>query len=120
MLLDPPKMQQVCLNLINNAEQAMTEAHKGGKLNITTCRKADDKVCIQFLDDGPGIPRGHLNRIFEPFFTTKGEGKGTGLGLSISYRIVGEHGGEMGAESEGGNGASFFIELPILTGEVAK
>jgi two-component system NtrC family sensor kinase len=120
MLLDPHKMQQLFLNLINNAEQAMTEALKGGKLNITTCRKGDDRVCIQFLDDGPGIPRGNLNRIFEPFFTTKGEGKGTGLGLSISYGIVGEHGGEIWAESEVGNGASFFIELPILTGEVAK
>ncbi len=120
MLLDPHKMQQVFLNLINNAEQAMTEARKGGKLNITTCRKADDKVSIQFLDDGPGITREHLNRIFEPLFTTKGEGKGTGLGLSISYGIVGEHGGEIWAESEVGNGASFFIELPILTGEVAK
>jgi len=120
MLLDPHKMQQVFLNLINNAEQAMTEAHKGGKLNIITYRKADDKVCIQFLDDGPGIQRDHLNRIFEPLFTTKGEGKGTGLGLSISYGIVGEHGGEIWAESEVGNGASFFIELPILTGEVAK
>ena len=119
MLLDPHKMQQVFLNLINNAEQAMTEANKKGTLSITT-HKEGDRVRIQFSDDGPGISRTHLSRIFEPFFTTKGEGKGTGLGLSISYGIVKEHGGEIWAESEAGNGASLFIELPILTAKVER
>jgi PAS domain S-box-containing protein len=119
MLLDPHKMQQVFLNLINNGEQAMTEANKKGTLSITTNKEAD-KVRIQFSDDGPGIPRAYLNKIFEPFFTTKREGEGTGLGLSISYGIVKEHGGEIWAESEAGNGTSLFIELPILTAEVER
>lgn len=106
------QLQQVFLNLIANAEQAMFAAHKRGTLTISTERLGDVvKVC--FADDGPGIRPENMGKLFTPFFTTKEAGKGTGLGLSICHGIVTEHGGNIYAESEPGKGATFIVELPI-------
>jgi PAS domain S-box-containing protein len=112
VVIDPGQMQQVFLNLIVNAEQAMKTAHNGGELKITTERR-EQKIRITFSDDGPGISRETRKHLFEPFYTTKGPAGGTGLGLSLSHSIVLEHGGEIWAESEEGQGATFIIELPI-------
>lgn len=107
-----PQLQQVFLNLIVNAQQAMFQAHKQGTLTIKT-EQVDEKVRICVADDGPGIKPENMSRIFSPFFTTKEVGKGTGLGLSICQGIISEHGGKIWTESEYGKGASFIIELPI-------
>ncbi|MEE8470561.1 MAG: PAS domain S-box protein [Dehalococcoidia bacterium] len=108
------QLQQVFANLITNAEQAMTEANGKGRLVIHT-QKVGDTIQITFTDDGPGIPEEDLKRIFDPFFTTKDVGKGTGLGLSICYGIVQEHGGQLSATSKRGKGATFVVELPIVS-----
>jgi len=112
-VIDPGQMQQVFLNLIVNAEQAMNKAHGKGTLTITT-KKIDDNIHISFQDDGPGITEENLGHLFEPFFTTKEPGEGTGLGLSLSRSIVLEHNGQMSVDSEFGRGATFIIELPII------
>ena len=104
------EIQQVLLNLINNAVDAME--NKGGLLNITTGLE-ENFVVIKIADNGPGIPESNLSRIFEPFFTTKPVGKGTGLGLSICYGIIQKMGGEINVESVIGSGATFRIRLPI-------
>jgi two-component system NtrC family sensor kinase len=113
-MADYHQLEQVFVNLIANSEQAMTEAHGKGILQISTC-VADDMLRIVFTDNGPGIPEDNLKQIFDPFFTTKEVGKGTGLGLSICFGIVQEHGGRMYAESTPGQGATFTVELPILS-----
>lgn len=106
------QLEQVFLNIIVNAEQAMLEAHKQGNLLIKSVLKGGF-ARIMFIDDGPGISKENMARLFSPFFTTKEIGKGTGLGLSISQGIIIEHGGKIWAESEPGKGGAFFIELPI-------
>jgi PAS domain S-box-containing protein len=106
------QIQQVFINVVLNAEQAMAAAHGKGTLTVTTERNGD-MIRIAFHDDGPGIPKEHLKRIFDPFFTTKEVGKGTGLGLSISYGIIAAHRGTIVARDEDGRGATFIIELPI-------
>ena len=115
-LADFHQLQQVFLNIIINAEQAMSEAHGKGTLTVRSgvrVRKTGEQVIrVEFQDDGPGIPPDILPRIFDPFFTTK-IGKGTGLGLSIAYGIISEHGGRIWAESELGKGATFIVELPV-------
>lgn len=116
IMLDSHQIQEVFLNLILNAEQAMTEANGGGKLIIKT-EENKRYVRITFTDDGPGIPAEHLDKIFDPFFTTKGEKSGTGLGLSVCHGIITEHGGRIYAKSKPGKGASFFVELPIIAEE---
>lgn len=113
-MADFHQMQQVFVNIINNAEQAMTEAHGRGKLLVKT-NKSGKMVQIAFADSGPGIPEENLNRIFDPFFTTKEVGKGTGLGLSICYGIVAAHGGHIYARSKLGRGATFVVEIPIVS-----
>ena len=107
-----PQLQQVFLNIIINAEQAMFEAHKRGRITVTT-EEAGDLVRISFADDGPGISPESMQKLFTPFFTTKEVGKGTGLGLSICHGIMTEHGGRIYAESEPGKGATFIVELPV-------
>jgi two-component system NtrC family sensor kinase len=107
------QMQQVFVNIINNAEQAMTEAYAKGKLCIET-KKVGEMIQISFADNGPGIPEDNLTRIFDPFFTTKAVGKGTGLGLSICYGIIKEHNGRIYARSKHGEGATFVVEIPIV------
>ena len=80
------------------------------------------KKCIKisFTDDGPGIPAEHLDKLFDPFFTTRGEKSGTGLGLSICHGIVTKHGGRIYAKTKPGKGATFFVELPIVSETVDK
>ena len=111
-MVDVDQLQQVFLNIIANAKQAMKQANDGGKLAIKI-ERVDNKIRASFSDNGPGIAKENLDRIFDPFFTTKGVGEGSGLGLSISYGIINEHKGMIFAESELGKGASFIVELPI-------
>ena len=106
----PSQINQVFLNLITNAVQAMP----GEKGTITlTSRKDGEGVAIEVQDDGAGIPPEVMSRIFDPFFTTKEIGKGTGLGLSISYKIVEQHGGKISVESKPGMGTKFTVWLPL-------
>jgi signal transduction histidine kinase len=102
------KLQQVFLNLLLNARDAMEE---GGRLALRTWSE-DDRVRAEVLDNGQGIPGENLQRIYDPFFTTKGARKGTGLGLSVTYGIVREHGGTIEVESEPGEGTRFHLEFP--------
>ncbi len=108
------QLEQVFINLLTNARDALAESH-GKTIRIGTSREGD-WTKIRFGDTGPGIPRELEQRIFDPFFTTKEVGTGTGLGLSITYSIVKEHGGEISVEPRRGRGASFLIELPLLIG----
>jgi len=113
-MADFHELQQVFLNVINNAHQAMKEQSGTGFLTIKS--EFDDRaIRISFQDTGPGIPQENLQKIFEPLFTTKEIGKGTGLGLSLSCEIIKEHGGDVYVASEPGKGACFVIELPIIS-----
>ncbi|MBM3143298.1 MAG: PAS domain S-box protein, partial [Chloroflexi bacterium] len=111
---DPGQLQQVFLNLVVNAETEMKLARGKGKLLIKT-EKVDNTIRISFKDNGPGIAKKNLERIFDPFFTTREVGQGTGLGLSLCHGIVAEHNGKMYAESKLGKGATFVVELPVVT-----
>jgi signal transduction histidine kinase/FixJ family two-component response regulator len=117
-LADAAQLQQVILNLIVNAEQAIAqgrgEENQGGSIHIRTRRLAGDRIGMEVSDDGPGIASEIVSRIFDPFFTTKPAGIGTGLGLSIVYGIVQEHGGEVSVESKPGHGTTLTVELPGL------
>jgi signal transduction histidine kinase len=104
------KLQQVFLNLLVNARDAMPE---GGELRILT-EAVDSKIEIIVQDTGTGISRENINKIYDPFFTTKAAGKGTGLGLSVTYGIVQEHGGAITVKSQPGVGTSFKLELPLV------
>ncbi len=115
ILVDPSQMQQVFLNMIINAAEAMEE---GGELTLQT--KLDttgDFISIEISDTGHGIPEEDFDRLFDPFFTTKEVGHGTGLGLAISYGIVKEHKGTINVESTLGKGTTFIIRLPIRSEE---
>jgi len=108
---DENQIQQVLLNLVQNAHQVM--ARRSGERTLTVrLRTRDRRVAIEVLDTGPGIAPHLLSRIFDPFFTTKGPGEGSGLGLSVSYGIVGQHGGRLYAENRPEAGAMFVVELP--------
>jgi len=113
-MVDFHQMQEVFLNIILNAEQVMTETNHGGKLSINT-ERVKDYVRISFADNGPGIPTGRLHKVFAPFFTLRRERGGTGLGLSVSHGIVTSHSGRIYAKSRPGKGATFFVELPVMT-----
>jgi len=104
------QLQQVLMNLMINAQQAMSGAC--GTVKLSARKGERDGVELRVSDTGPGIPREIRQRIFEPFFTTKPAGQGTGLGLSVSYGIVKEHGGEIRLESGEGEGTTFVITLP--------
>jgi two-component system NtrC family sensor kinase len=109
VVADPHQIEQVFLNVINNAVDAILETGRSGKLKIrVSC--ADGHVCTQFTDDGAGIK--DPKRIFDPFYTTKSVGKGTGLGLSICYGIVKEHGGDITANNAPEGGACIEVRLP--------
>jgi len=104
-------VQQMLLNLLINAEQALTTISGKRAMTIRTMT-AGDGVQLQVSDTGPGIPHEIQEKIFDPFFTTKPEGTGTGLGLSICYGIVHDHGGRISVHSVPGHGATFTVALP--------
>lgn len=118
---DAHQVQQVLLNLVINAEQAMLEANGRGTLIIRTRHNADgDAAVLEIADNGPGIPIEAQTRIFDPFFTTKDVGMGTGLGLTVAYAIVQEHGGRIRVGATPGGGATFLVELPLSVVETAS
>ncbi len=132
-MADPHKLQQVFVNLITNARQALVELKEEGQLTVVTQTGAslynkrsrglqgmadpviEEVIRIIVRDTGPGIPAAVLPHIFDPFYTTKPIGGGTGLGLSVCHGIIREHGGYMWVESTEGKGASFYVELPVIT-----
>jgi len=109
VIADAHQLEQVFLNIINNAVDAILETGRSGKLKVHVYA-ANGQVCTQFVDDGPGIK--DAKRIFDPFYTTKSVGKGTGLGLSICYGIVKEHGGDITANNGAEGGAVIEVRLP--------
>jgi C4-dicarboxylate-specific signal transduction histidine kinase len=111
VLGNPIQLEQVFINLLTNARDALADAKR--KSIAIECTVDGQIVAIMFRDTGHGIPEGLDQRIFDPFFTTKEVGTGTGLGLSITYGIIKEHGGSISVESRPGEGASFRIELPL-------
>lgn len=123
-MADPYQLQQVILNLLINAEQALVGDRGQGHVSLRTRRiphsealppgrGRNERIVIEIADDGPGIPSEIAYRVFDPFFTTKPPGVGTGLGLSIVYGIVHQHGGEVTVDSQPGLGAKFSIEIPV-------
>ena len=107
------QINQVFLNLLVNAMQAIEATHKEDGLILIRTRSNPKEVIIEVIDNGCGIPAEVLPQIFDPFFTTKSVGDGTGLGLSITHGIVQEHGGRMEVESTPGHGTCFRVILPI-------
>lgn len=108
---DTNKLNQVIINLVINAADAM---HGTGKITLHTYKdKPHKKVFLEVKDTGAGIPRENLSKIFDPFFTTKEVGKSTGLGLSIVYGIIEEHGGRISVKETGSKGTTFIIEFPL-------
>jgi len=113
IMADTDQIQQVFINLILNASEAMSD---GGKLTIESkTEKNGDFIAIEFTDTGCGISEENKIKIFDPFYTSKESG--TGLGLSISYGIIERHGGSINVESSVGIGTIFTIHLPIITTE---
>jgi PAS domain S-box-containing protein len=110
---DRGQVEQVVLNLVVNAEQALAGQQRDRKLTVRT-RIHDDTATIEVEDNGPGIPVAELDRIFDPFWTTKSPGIGLGLGLSLVHNIVTDHRGRISVESEIGRGARFIVELPVV------
>jgi C4-dicarboxylate-specific signal transduction histidine kinase len=106
----PGQLQQVFINLMANACDAVADAG-GGRIEVWS-EPVDEMVTVSIRDDGPGIPEGDLSHIFEPFFTSKPPGKGTGLGLSIVKEILDSHGGRVVVESTSGRGSLFRVEVP--------
>jgi PAS domain S-box-containing protein len=107
------QLQQVFLNILNNAIDAIEETGEPGDIWIRTSA-TEGHLTVEFTDSGPGVQNPH--RIFDPFYTTKPVGKGTGLGLSICYGIIKEHGGDVEARNSPPRGATFVIALPLLVG----
>jgi signal transduction histidine kinase len=106
------QLQQVFMNLMSNAAEAMESS--GGRLTIATRHLLpEDKLQIDFMDNGPGIPEDDIPKLFEPFFTTKKKGKGVGLGLSVAYGIIQKHDGSIYVKSEMGQGTTFQVRLPL-------
>ncbi|WP_028325841.1 sensor histidine kinase [Desulfatirhabdium butyrativorans] len=107
---DQAQMQQVFLNLISNAIDAIG---KDGRIDVATELKGE-QILVKIQDNGPGIPEDQMNRIFDPFFTTKESGKGTGLGLWVSYNIMEKMGGGISVQSQVGKGSTFIVTIPLL------
>jgi len=110
---DAGKLQQVFLNLIFNARDAMPQ---GGRLRLRTARQ-NSRVQVEVADSGVGIPAENLGKIYDPFFTTKATGRGTGLGLAVTYGIVQEHNGSIHVSSRVGEGTTFVLEFPALAAQ---
>jgi signal transduction histidine kinase len=106
---DPQRLQQVFVNLLNNARDA---SPAGANVEVAARLGADGNVEIRVSDQGKGIPAEFQERIFEPFFTTKEVGQGTGLGLSVVYNIIRNHGGDIRVRSQPGQGTDVIIHLP--------
>jgi PAS domain S-box-containing protein len=120
VVADAAQLQQVLLNLLVNAEQAIRQGSGEGSIRVRTRKTPVGRVSFEILDSGPGIPQEIIPRIFDPFFSTKPSGAGTGLGLSITCGIVKEHGGDISVQSQLGHGAKFIVELPAASQEVAQ
>ncbi len=115
---DRGQVEQVVLNLVINAEQAMAAYHAEGRLRVgTTLGRLG--VLLEVTDDGPGIESSNIERIFDPFWTTKAPGEGTGLGLSLVHNIVEEHGGVIDLRSEVGVGTTFYVDMPAAESSTA-
>ena len=114
---DLNQLQQVILNLIQNANHALLSKAKGEKVLKIKTENLEDKLIIEVSDTGMGVPAKIINKIFDPFFTTKDVGKGTGLGLSVSHGIMKEHGGDIKVRSREGEGTIFTVELPVIKGD---
>jgi histidine kinase len=115
---EPTQLLQVFLNLVINAEQAIQETGKPGKISLAIFQR-DDMIVAEVHDTGPGIHSDILPRIFEPFFTTKRPGGGTGLGLTMSLALIKEHGGALEAENIRAGGVLFRVSLPAGVGTPA-
>jgi len=113
-MADAGQLQQVFINLIMNAEYEMSRTNGGGNLLIKT-KKMGNIVRILVKDDGPGISKENMEKLFTPFFSTKKVGEGTGLGLSVCHGVIAEHKGIIYAESKVGEGATFVVELPLIS-----
>jgi len=109
---DENQLQQVLLNLVQNAHHAMAK-HPANRVLTVRVWPSDRHACVEVHDTGPGLPAEVLPRVFDPFFTTKPPGEGSGLGLSVSYGIITELGGSLRAENAAAGGASFIVELPL-------
>ncbi len=114
---DPHQLQQVFLNIVNNAVDAILDHATEGDIWVRTAKEGD-RLIIEFADSGPGVQ--DASRVFDPFYTTKPVGKGTGLGLSICYGIITEHGGTIRVRNTAPRGAAFTIELPVLLPERSR
>jgi two-component system NtrC family sensor kinase len=112
--IDSNQIQQVFVNLMNNASQAIASSGRPGTI-VVRARTWLDGVAVDVVDDGPGMSEALASQVFEPFFTTKPEGEGTGLGLSISQGILWEHGGRILLATEEGRGSTFTVQLPLAT-----
>ncbi len=110
---DPDQVQQVLVNLVSNALQALVERSRPGQLKIST-EQRDDTIRLSVEDSGPGVPPALMKKIFEPFFTTKEVGIGTGLGLSIAHSIMTEHNGKIVCQPSSLGGAKFVLEFPLV------
>ncbi|MDY6852620.1 MAG: ATP-binding protein, partial [Thermodesulfobacteriota bacterium] len=116
---DPDRLEQVFINLLINARDAVEEAwvgrevRQGDKRITIKTRFKNNTVIVEIRDTGPGIDEAYRDKIFDPFFTTKEVGKGTGLGLSISYGIIKDCGGNISLAKEEGPGACFLVEFPV-------
>jgi two-component system NtrC family sensor kinase len=118
ILADPHQLQQIFVNILGNARQAIQAFRSDGLITVRT-RHVSGMIRIEFIDNGPGIRPENLSRIFDPFFTTKAVGKGTGLGLSLCYGMIREHGGNIRAESVVGHGATFILDFPAAAAGTA-
>ena len=116
VMMDAGRIQQVFVNLVSNAAQAIASTGRGGSVTLTA-RRFHEGVAVDITDDGPGMDEEIAQRVFDPFFTTKRDESGTGLGLPISQGIVREHGGRITLATEPGHGATFTVYLPF--GEAA-
>jgi C4-dicarboxylate-specific signal transduction histidine kinase len=112
--INPSKLEQVFINLLSNARDAILEAHgeSGGRIRVRSSARSQSELEVEVSDNGIGMDQETLSKVFHPFFTTKDVGKGTGLGLSIAHGIIQDHGGSIACVSERGHGAAFAIRLP--------
>ena len=113
---NPQQLQQMFINLILNACQTI---EPGGTISIRTGFK-DNNINIEIADTGEGIPESIIQNIFNPFYTAQEVGKGVGLGLSIAYRIIESHNGNIDVKSEQGEGTTFTIRLPVVLGQTPE